>query len=414
MTAPLGVLFIENSIGLSGSTISLCTLLTHLDRQRYAPCVVFSRPEQEVYFRRHGGNATPSATIQCKDSLKFSRLVGRMLTISKALSQRLEHLAFKAVALLDVVFVTAPYVAKLYFFARRHEVALIHHNNGFDVAGVLLARILRVPLVAYQRGDEWNSPMVRYLSRFVTLYIANSEATKRSVRSLGIAPERIEVIYPAIDFSTFDYQRPPGLRRETFGVTDADRCFGILGPLQESKGQHVFLRAASRVMEAIPDSKAFIIGDAPNGGLEYKEFLIALAQELGIRDRVVFTGFRVDIPDLLHLLDIVVLASLTPEGFGRVVAEAMAMKKPVIATMTGGPGEIIENQKTGLLVAPGDQESLSKAIIELLRDRRRAREIGERAYVSARSRFSVASQVQRVQAIYDRTVASCADSGVTP
>jgi glycosyltransferase involved in cell wall biosynthesis len=289
----------------------------------------------------------------------------------------------------------------LYSFARGKEIDLIHHNNGFDAAAILLARMLGKPIVAYQRGGEWNSSMVRYLCKFVNLYIANSEKTKRSLLSLGIREGKIRVVYPPVDHSRFDYQLKCNGQRDEFNLRNSNPCFGILGTLLEWKGHRVFLKAASKVFSAIPNSRAFIIGDVPDGSLQYKEELFSLTKELGIKDKVIFTGFRTDIPQLIKMLDVIVHTSVSFEPFGRVIIEAMAMKKPVVASMSGGPEEIIRDGHNGFLVAPFDDQKIAERVIQLLKNPTLAYRIGQRAYLDSRIKFSIAPHIKLIEEVYE-------------
>jgi glycosyltransferase involved in cell wall biosynthesis len=190
----------------------------------------------------------------------------------------------------------------------------------------------------------------------VTRYIANSAATKRNLISIGVRSRRITVIYPPLDLSMFDLKQHSSLTRSAFGVPASSPCFGIVGLLVPWKGQDVFLRAAKRVLEKVPEAYALVVGGAPSGGRDYAESLRHLAAELGIDDRVVFTGYRADVPDVLRLLDVVAHASVQPEPFGRVIAEAMAMGRPVVASNARGPTEIIEDARTAF-VLPDDDEA---------------------------------------------------------
>ncbi len=398
------LLFIESSRGLGGSTVSLCNLLSHLDSRRYRPVVVFSQPEQREYFLQYCGNSIPTNVIRRRKS-RILRAMARSLRSRPGSPPRgATKLLLLALSVLDHLAETVPYVLRLCAFARRHNVRGIHQNNGFDLAAVLAARLLRVPLIAYQRGDERDSPAFRHFSRFVDVFVANSQATAKSLTALGVDQGRITVIYPPVDFSRFDPQLACATQRREFGVTASTFCFGIIGSLRERKGHRIFLKAAARVIRALPRSRAFIIGEASRGDAAYQQELISLAHELRIEDRVVFTGVRTDISELMQLLHVVVHASVKPEPFGRVIVEAMAMKKPVIASMAGGPLEIIENGRNGFLVPPGDDERLGDCIITLLSDSALATRIANQGYLEAKERFSVSSHVHMMQELYGRVL----------
>jgi glycosyltransferase involved in cell wall biosynthesis len=398
------VLFIENSIGVSGSLISLCTLLAHLDGERYAPHVVLSRASQLEYFQRVLGSDIRAKLVLWTNSLKSVQPITSLLDFTMRHPRLPLRLLTSPVALLDIPTVILPYVARLYRLARQADVELIHHNNGLDVRAVVLAKLLGVPLVAYQRGDEYQSPTVRYLSRFVDTYIANSEATRRNLLKLGVPPDRVTTLYPPVDLERFDPTADASRQRTELGLGDRDLCFGIFGSLLKWKGHDVFLKAARLVVEAVPEARAVIIGEAPDGSTGYREELLGLARDLGIAQRTVFTGFRRDVPEMLQVLDVVVHASVSPEPFGRVIAEGMAMGRPVVAAGAGGPLEIIEHGRTGLLVRPDDPEALASAIVTLLSDRVLARRLGESARVAAEARFSPEAHARSVEGIYERTL----------
>ncbi|MEW5978000.1 MAG: glycosyltransferase family 4 protein [Acidobacteriota bacterium] len=395
-----GVLLIENSIGLSGSAISLCTLATNLDDRNYLATIAFSRVEQLAYFEKNFSRSIQAAVIRCQESLKttwWGKVADRWAARIPSVFGRAIH---GVISLLDLAFVIVPYVARLYRYARGKKIDLIHHNNGFDVAAILLACLMRLPIVAYQRGAEWNSPMVRFFSRLVKCYVANSERTKLDLLAIGVPPHKIVVIFPPIDLSRFNWAIEPSSQRQEFRIKESDRCFGIVGTLLEWKGHRVFLKAAARVMQVLPDARAFIIGGAPDGSTSYEAELRSMAQSLGISERVVFTGFREDIPQLIQTQQVIVHTSLTPEPFGRVLTEAMAMKKPVVASKAGGPLEIIEDGVSGFLVEPGDEAQLAERILMLLTDLRLALGMGERGYQEVKRRFSVESHVPQVEAVY--------------
>ena len=397
----IDILFVENSIGLSGSTMSLCTLLNYLDSGVFGAHTVLSRPEQETYLLGRLRRPEPITVITPRRSLKQSAAVQRMLDRLGGRRPRLHRTVLRLASLLDVLVVTIPYAWRLYRWAKKRKIKLIHQNNGFDLGSLLLSRILRVPLVAYQRGEEWNSPAVRWLARGVRHYIANSATTLASLTSLGIRSQRVSLIYPPLDLGEFDNRRPPVLSRSGFGLDTSALCFAIVGILVPWKGQIVFLKAARRVLDRVPNARAVIVGGAPHDGKSYVDELKSLACDLGIADRVIFTGFRADVPEILKLVDVVVHASISPEPFGRVIVEAMAMRRPVVASRAGGPLEIIEDNRNGFLVPPGDHEALASRIIELLEDRALSARIAEAAYRDVESRFSAEKHAREVQQVYE-------------
>ena len=397
---PINILFIEYSVGLGGSTMSLCSLLNFLDDELVEPHIVVSRNEQEAYLLgqlRRPGDIT---VITPRSSPSRAPWLQRILRFVDRRTPWLRHSVLRLAAVLEVFSVSIPYALQLRRWAKGRKIALIHQNNGFDLGALLLSYMLWVPLVAFQRGDEWNSLLVRTLAPRVTRYVANSAVTRRNLISIGVRPRQVSVIYPPLDLSIFDMKRQSRLTRSAFGVPASSPCFGIVGMLMPWKGQDVFLRAARRVLEKVPDAYAFVVGGVPAGGRDYETALHSLAADLGIADRLVFTGYRADLPDILKVLDVVAHASVQPEPFGRVIVEAMAMGRPVVASNAGGPTEIIDDGQTGFLVPPHDDEALATRIVELLQDPTMAERIGEAGRRAAVEKFSAESHVRLVKEVY--------------
>jgi len=195
-----------------------------------------------------------------------------------------------------------------------------------------------------------------------TMIIAISEVIGRHmVQDFATPAENIRVIPRSVDVEKFNLPRAPKADKKTFNVV-------MIGRITPLKGHPYFLKAMARVLHQLPSVKVQIIGDAPVKKQLYKDELILLAKRLGISDKVEFMGNRRDIPELLSKADCLVLSTITHEAFGRVIIEAQAAGVPVVATRVGGVVEVIEHEKTGLLVLPKDIEAMSDAVLRILKD----------------------------------------------
>ena len=126
-----------------------------------------------------------------------------------------------------------------------------------------------------------------------------------------------------------------------------------------------------------------------------------MVKSLHIEDKIIFTGFRRDVSILILALDVVVHASSTPEPFGLVVIEGMAAGKPIVATAAGGILDIVEDGVNGLLVPPKDAKALSRAILQIMSNPDRAKQMGVAARRRVAEKFTVQHQVKAVQELYD-------------
>jgi len=163
-----------------------------------------------------------------------------------------------------------------------------------------------------------------------------------------------------------------------------------------------FLSMAAEVRKAAPEARFLIVGeDMFNDHPRYRQELAERTDLLGLRDVVEFCGYRDDVAGLLHEIDVLAVPSRY-EGFGRVIVEAMAAGVPVAAYDEGGPSEIIEHERTGLLVPPGDAAALAAAVTRLLRDSETAAEFVAAARKEVVRRFDSGRTAQAVVEVYER------------
>jgi glycosyltransferase involved in cell wall biosynthesis len=156
-----------------------------------------------------------------------------------------------------------------------------------------------------------------------------------------------------------------------------------------------FISAASIIAEKTPRVTFVLVGDGKlRAGIERK------IAEGGMTKNVILLGTRTDVSEIMRLSDVVVLCS-HEEGFPNVVLEAMAAGRPVVATRVGGVPEIVEDEKTGLLVPPRDPEKLAEGIMRVLRDRRAAEAMGQRGLELVRERFTIEKMVTAYEKLYE-------------
>jgi glycosyltransferase involved in cell wall biosynthesis len=173
--------------------------------------------------------------------------------------------------------------------------------------------------------------------------------------------------------------------------------------LQRWKGTEVFLRAAARLRERVPNLRFLIVGGALYGReVDWASALPGYARSLGLNGEVRFTGYRADALELMAGSDIVAHCSLDPEPFPMVVLEAMALGRSLVATRTRGPEEAIEHDRTGLLLTPGDDVELAEALACLATDPVRRARIGATAAAVAHHRFSAERMAGEFEALYRR------------
>ena len=203
-----------------------------------------------------------------------------------------------------------------------------------------------------------------------------------------------------VDLDEYDINCDVRTLKEEFAVVNGQPLFGIFGRIIDWKGIKEFIIASCEVFRKYPEAKAFIIGGISDGNESYLTEIKELVGRLGMSKNIIFTGYRADIPAMMKLMDVVVLASITPEPFGMVVIEAMAMGKPVIATKAGGPLDSVVDGKTGFLVPIKDTEQMANAIVKLLENPELAGKMGRNGRKRAEEIFCKERYANQVEEIY--------------
>lgn len=262
---------------------------------------------------------------------------------------------------------TASTVARLARRAAQADVVISNQSKG-HVYGGLAAAIARRPAIWWQHGTPARSAIESVAARMPAAAVAVGSGQSADAQRRLTPHRRVELVHPGVDVEAVQRRAGSGLVLRNDHGWEGKRLVGIVGRLQEWKGQDVFLRAAALVADAHPDVVFPVVGGALLGWEgDYPQQLRRLADELGISDRVHFAGHQEDVYPWFDAMDVVVHAS-HGEPFGLVLVEAMALGKPLVATAAGGPTEIIEDGVSGLLVPPGDHEAMAGAIAAVLDD----------------------------------------------
>ncbi|MEW6554104.1 MAG: glycosyltransferase family 4 protein [Actinomycetota bacterium] len=233
-------------------------------------------------------------------------------------------------------------------------------------------------------------------SLFADRVLAISEVVRRALVDLGVPEAKVGMVHNGI--------LPPRAAaarqevRAAWGVPAGAPLVGMVGRLVDWKGPDYFIAAAAEVAASLPEARFMLVGDAIFGERSYVDGLKAMARGYGLEGRVIFTGFREDVEEIIAAMDLLVHASVLPEPFGLVIIEAMAQGLPVVATRGGGVGEVVDDGETGLLVPPRDAAAMAEAIRGLLADPARAAKMGKAGKRAVAERFDLRDKVREMEA----------------
>ncbi|KRT71305.1 MAG: group 1 glycosyl transferase [candidate division NC10 bacterium CSP1-5] len=283
----------------------------------------------------------------------------------------------------------------------QERVELVNTHSSVDSWVVsLAARSARVPVV---RTRHLSVPLKRDpFSRLVywTLcdrIVTTGEAIRRHLLAkLRLNPSKVISIPTGVDLRQLDPHTVDGKQvRHELGVQATTPLIGIVAVLRSWKGHRFFLEAVPLIVRKVPSARFLIVGDGP-----LRRTIGQWIEQMGLKEIVMMAGHREDIPEVLAALDVVVSASTAAEGVPQALLQALAMRRPVVATQVGGIPEAIRHEETGLLVSHGDPVALAAAITSLLSDPDRGASLGNAGRRLVEKEFAVETMLDRLEVLY--------------
>lgn len=370
----VNVLYLHETSKISGAENSLLNLAGNIDKKRFAP--VFALPEE-----------------------------GPLSLELKKMGIEVAKIGFPSIRKGKGVFRALKELARL---VKGKDILLMHSNSiRTHIYASVVGRLHNVPVIWHQRNlitGEIADPD-RLLSFLPQAIICNSSAVARRFAARGKLPAKVKVVINGVDTQRFNPAVDPRKIRDEFMISPEETVIGISSRFGKEKDHETFFKAAKLVLEdpqcAGLRFRFLVAGAAVFDSDKWREAaLLDITKGLGITDKVKFIGFRQDMPEVYAAMDIFVLTSLA-EPCGRVLFEAMAMGKPVVATDSGGTPEIVVDKETGILIPPADPRALAQALIFLARNKDSARKMGEAGRKLIERRFTIMENVRQTESVYE-------------
>jgi len=380
MQKKINILYISELLDMGGGERNLLSIVEKLDKHKFQPLVLCPR-------------SGPLVRELEKRNIKF--FIQPFGIAKKFLG------FFPIVSLITII-----RFGKLMF---REKIGLVHANcfSGVVFASIP-AKLMGIPLVWSVHG--WTSGagvQGLLINFFVERILVVSNAVRRFLCQSGlILDDKVRTIFLGVDFKVFQDTQKSDIIRQEFAINKDIPLIGMIGRLQAVKGHYYFLQAAQEIKKEFPQAKFLLVGARlfnRKSDEGYPQEIAKWIKEMGLEKDCICTGFRNDIPEILSALNMLVLPSLS-ESFGLILVEAMAAGVPVIATYSGGPEDIVEPGICGLLVAPKDSSALSKAALSILKNPEKAREMVSSAKKRAQEIFSLDTQVNKIEAVYNQLI----------
>jgi glycosyltransferase involved in cell wall biosynthesis len=299
-------------------------------------------------------------------------------------------------------FFRVPAAQKIRGLLRSGNFDLVHANEAHAVTAVWLALwqnrdASRVPFVISRRVGYpiGKSDLAQARYRAAARIAAISRWSAERVLRSGIPADKVTIVYEGVELPALPSGQRRAEARSRLGIAQDEPLLGCVGALSPDKGQEWLIRALAELHKKFPSAKLLLAGTGP-----CRARLQKLAREAGVGDAVIFAGFISDVESMYAALDVFLLPSFF-EALSNALMSAMAYAIPSIAFNLGGPAEIIEDGKSGLLVEPANVDALCTAIAKILDDAAFASSVGENGRRRIEQDFSAAKMVEEMLRVYE-------------
>lgn len=382
------ILYVDGNLDgtVGGSYFSLYYLVTGLDPIRFRPLVLFMKDNTLIKDYLAAGIDTRILPRPELLSVKWRlpRLLARLMNAIQ------ENLLW-------------PLSLRKFLHAERIELVHLNNSTTGNHEWMLATMLARIPCITHERGiNRRFSWRTRRLGPRLAAVICISEAVRSNFAVRRFHGLSLVTIFNGLDPDRMRAAMRSGDFRRTCGLETAQPLIGMVGNIKAWKGQETVIHAVAVLRESFPAIGCLLIGGVAPDQEPFAAGLRTLISELRLEDRIVITGYRKDVADCINALDVVVHASIDPEPFGRVLLEAMALRKPLVASSGGGVPEIVEDGITGMIFSAGDSGDLARCVAHLVRNPAQAVTVGNAGYDRLVAKFSIRQNVALTEALYDR------------
>lgn len=355
-----------------------------------------------------GGAVSLGSLIKCLDKKRFSPFVicpyrGSFVELLDKENIVVDIIYFPRLKSLNILAISKT-IAKLVSVIKQRKIQLLHANGPrFNFLGAMAAKCCRIPVIWHERTLPLKNmiDIDLMLSFLPERIICNSWALAERFYKRKKIRKKIRVIMNGVDTRLFNPYVSAAKIRSEFGIAKEELVVGIIGRIDPIKGIDYCIDAAAEICRSFSLARFLIVGDVFQK--EHVWFLDKLKEKvktLALEGKVIFCGFRHDMPEVFAACDICLLYT-DAEACGRVLFEAMASAKAVVATNNGGTPEIVVDGETGILVPPKDPQTLAKALMKLLNDKNLARQMGRKGRERVEKNFTLEQYVKKTELVYE-------------
>jgi glycosyltransferase involved in cell wall biosynthesis len=284
----------------------------------------------------------------------------------------------------------------------------IHSNTLATLFGSFYCFRRPIPHIIHVHEIMERPKIIRYFFSLIQLFFAqkivyNSKATESFyLKTMPTLKKKAFLIYNGVIRNTtfLDKDEVVKKRKVLFNANENNQLIGLIGRFNRLKGHKLLIEAFKKIQLKIPNTKLCFVGSPPEGQEHFLFDILNVIEDEKIGELVIVLPFQEDVYGIIDLLDIVAVPSTEPESYGIIAVEGMLSKKAVVASNLGGLADVISHNETGLLVEPNNEVELSNAILKLLLNESFKKEIEEKAFLTAKEKFSSASMTKQFIKLY--------------
>ena len=292
-------------------------------------------------------------------------------------------------------------IFKLLSLFKQYKFDVIDCHDTHDALHCAFMRVLGIKVVRTLHSESMGKKLIK---RLIWRYgndrvIVVSEVLKKRLITMDLPATKIDIINEGIELAEFDFRLTGEAIRHEFNIRLNDKIIVNIGMIRPNKGQCYLVEAADDIVKVIPNVRFLLVGEATRQ--VYEQQLLTCLNRSAHRDKFIMTGYRTDIANFIAVADCVVISSLA-EAHSRVVPQAFAMKRPVVATNVGGLPEFVKPEITGVLVQPGSASALANGIVHMLQTD--STSMIENAYLMAQELFQIDDMMRKTLVSYTQAL----------
>lgn len=376
------ILYLHAGAELYGADIVLLELLKNLDKKKFEPLVI----------------------LPCKGPL-VEKLKENNIKVKVIEYPILRRKYFTPFGILNYTKDYFKYSKEITEIIEKNNIDIIHTNTAAVLEGAYVKRKKTIKHIWHIHEIIVKPPIIHkflsfIISRFSDEVVVVSNAVKKHLMDTGYFKKEIKVIYNGVDNKIFNPNNDTEYIRKEFNIPKDSIVVGMIGRINAWKGQKDFLLAMDKVLKNNDNVYAMMVGGVFEGEEWRKTELEEQINAMENKDRIIFSDYRKDTPNIHCLYDIFVLPSTNPDPLPTVVLEAMASGKPVVGYRHGGVCEMVDEDSNGFLCNPRNIKELANRIEDLIKNDDLRKYKSNRSLTRQKNLFSLENYVNNFSEIY--------------